>query len=149
MSYDDTLKRAAELLRRQVQTYPQTSEDEAGGYVSQDDEEMAQTADDLDALREELARQEPVAWRHSNTHSLHDTEDDVYLADGDSVAEPLYIAPQPSQLPDGWQLVPIEPTWEMIAAGCQPGDVIDNADMACAYMAMLAAAPQPGQEPTP
>jgi len=46
-----------------------------------------------------------VAWRHSNTHSLHDSEDDVYLADGDSFAEPLYTIPHPAQEPEGWRVV--------------------------------------------
>ena len=85
MTHDDTLKRAAEFLRN-----PEPR-DQNG------------TAAALDALREELARQEPVAWRHSNTHSLHDSEDDVYLADGDSFAEPLYTTPQPAQVPEGWR----------------------------------------------
>lgn len=35
---------------------------------------------------------EPVAWRHSHTHALHDFEEEVELADGDSWAEPLYLA---------------------------------------------------------
>lgn len=39
---------------------------------------------------------EPVAWRHSRTHSLHDFEYEVELADADSWAEPLYTHPAPS-----------------------------------------------------
>ena len=35
---------------------------------------------------------EPVAWRHSDTHDLHDFEHEVQLADADSRAEPLYDA---------------------------------------------------------
>ena len=54
----DQFKRAAELLRGQVQTYPQISEDEAGGYVSQDDEEMAQMADELDLAAERISEKE-------------------------------------------------------------------------------------------
>lgn len=36
---------------------------------------------------------EPVAWRHSHTHCLYETREEVQLADGDSWAEPLYLAP--------------------------------------------------------
>lgn len=54
----DQFKRAAQLLRGQVQTYPQISEDESGGYVSQDDEEMAQMADELDLAAERISEKE-------------------------------------------------------------------------------------------
>lgn len=53
-------------------------------------------------------------------------------------ASPLFSCPQLTPVPDGWQLVPKEPTWEMVIAGCAPGEVVDNADMARAYKAMLA-----------
>lgn len=36
---------------------------------------------------------EPVAWRHSHTLCLYETEEEVELADGDSWAEPLYLSP--------------------------------------------------------
>lgn len=45
---------------------------------------------------EQPATPEPVAWRHSRTHSLHDFEYEVELADADSWAEPLYTHPAPS-----------------------------------------------------
>lgn len=32
---------------------------------------------------------EPVAWRHNRTLTLHDTEEEVQLADGDAWAEAL------------------------------------------------------------
>lgn len=44
-------------------------------------------------VREKLAAQEPVAWRHSKTLTLHETPEDVQLADGDEWAEPLFAAP--------------------------------------------------------
>jgi hypothetical protein len=34
----------------------------------------------------------PVAWRHSKTYCLYETEEEVPLADGDEHAEPLYDA---------------------------------------------------------
>ncbi len=64
---------------------------------------------------------------------------------------------QPSAVPDGWQIVPKEPTPEMVRAAddvneCErkefkanavPGDAWGHITFACAYRAMLAAAPQP------
>lgn len=94
MTHDDTLKRAAELLRHMSDA---GSTDE---YRSCND-----CATAIDALREELARQEPpttgyvqtvpdkcdrIVWRGSYFH--------------------LPIAPQAAQAPEGWQLVPKEPT---------------------------------------
>ena len=38
-------------------------------------------------------KQEPVAWRHSLTGCLFETEEEVPLADGDEWAEPLYTTP--------------------------------------------------------
>ena len=37
---------------------------------------------------------EPVAWRHSRTHDLHDAENEVQLADADAHAEPLFTEQQ-------------------------------------------------------
>ena len=37
---------------------------------------------------------EPVGFRHSLTHTLHETEAEVQLADAESEAEPLYTADQ-------------------------------------------------------
>ena len=60
-------------------------------------------------------------------------------------------APQPSvsaaegegvKAPDGWALVPVEPTLQMLAAGCDASRTVSQN-----YRAMLAAAPQT-QEPT-
>ncbi|WP_072568846.1 hypothetical protein [Enterobacter sp. SA187] len=66
-------------------------------------------------------------------------------------AEPVS---QPYKLPEGWKLVPVEPTAEMISSGIaahyersqiQIHDRPAPGPMECAYVAMLAAAPQ---EPT-
>ena len=48
------------------------------------------------------ARPAPVAWRHSSTGCLYETEGEVPHADGDEWAEPLYLAapPQPVRLSD-------------------------------------------------
>jgi hypothetical protein len=34
---------------------------------------------------------QPVAWRHSNTHTLHENEHEMHLADAESEAVPLYL----------------------------------------------------------
>jgi hypothetical protein len=59
--------------------------------------------------------------------------------------------PQPELVPTptGWQLVPMEPTWEMTRAGIAPLSKPDPrvADIALAYCAMLKAAPHPQRAP--
>jgi hypothetical protein len=51
-------------------------------------------------------------------------------------------AAQPTAVPDGWKLVPVEPTDEMLAAGSeQDQQFYDHARFV--YRAMLAAAPKP------
>lgn len=62
---------------------------------------IERTSEVITELKEALKAptQEPVAWRHSNTHCLYETRKDVPLADGDSFAEPLYAKPQPTQEP--------------------------------------------------
>ena len=47
--------------------------------------------------------QEPVAWRHSETGQLYDSEEEVPLADGDEWAEPLYAAPAAQPAPAAWR----------------------------------------------
>ncbi|ELP5684143.1 hypothetical protein QTT33_003131 [Salmonella enterica] len=69
-----------------------------------------------------------------------DTDTDVY--------EPVYAAPPAPVVPDGYALVPVEPTDEMIAAAMSCEDVLFNSDESfCVqfgniYESMLAAAPQ-------
>ena len=65
--------------------------------------------DDLAEVAREKPAGEPVAWRHSLTHSLHDLEGEVELADGNEWAEPLYTEqPVPS---DAFALLDIWKTW--------------------------------------
>ena len=99
-----------------------------------------------DALRAELdalKSQEPVAW-------LIDWADEPDLGhyfsesavDEDSGrSRPLFLHPVPASVPEGWQLVPIEPTQEMLDATSWPN---------CAgtdYKKMLAAAPRSEAKP--
>lgn len=55
----------------------------------------------------------PVAYRHSDTHSLHHTEEEVVLADGDSHAEPLYLFGKPR-----WQPIATGPKDRPVLAWC-------------------------------
>lgn len=63
-----------------------------------------------------------------------------------ALGQTLYTAPPAPAVslaelvPDGWQLVPVEPTEEMIAAGDQFMDGLSR--LGSAYDAMLAAAPE-------
>ncbi|WP_079908090.1 hypothetical protein [Salmonella enterica] len=72
-------------------------------------------------------------------------------ADDVAVYIPLYVAPPVPVVPDGYALVPVEPTDEMIAAAMNCEDVLFNSDESfCVqfgniYEAMLAAAPKPEQ----
>lgn len=56
----DLLRRAAELLRGYVNTYEQVSEDEPGGYCSDEDAEMDGVAASLLALADQMERAVPV-----------------------------------------------------------------------------------------
>ncbi|CND46341.1 hypothetical protein B7R70_07730 [Yersinia pseudotuberculosis] len=94
-------------------------------------------------------RAEPVAWEVKGILCHSKEEADSYV--GEPV--PLYEAPQLNspEIPDGWKLVPIEPTAEMMAAAMECDDVVfdlDDDTIFCVqfdniYAAMLAAAPEP------
>lgn len=57
-----------------------------------------------------------------------------------SMAKELLALRKGREIPEGWKLVPIEPTEEMIAAGDQFMDGLSR--LGDAYDAMLAAAPE-------
>ena len=116
----DILKRAADLLRGHG----------VHAYGAQVETYEARLAAELEAM----AEQKPVAWidsRNDGTYLRHLTNNPEQ---GDV---PIYTTPQLGQIPEGWQLVPKEPTIEMKIAG-------DAATWWCAdkYRAMLAAAPK-------
>ncbi|WP_031524513.1 hypothetical protein [Siccibacter colletis] len=71
----------------------------------------------------------------------NDKEQIAYNAGWNAYRAAMLKSAQPVQVPDGWKLVPVDPTETMLAAA---GDiVILNADEALsAYKAMLSAAPQ-------
>lgn len=107
------------------------------------------TGDDVvDTLREALDQpeQEPVAYRTVNNvgayvyHSADRLPNEYGLR-----GEALYLHPAPT-IPEGWQLVPNEPTMEMVAAGNDYAASTVNSGsrptIAGYYTAMLAAVPK-------
>ena len=74
MSYEDIKDQMNDL------SSPRTPQDDEGC------EQFSQPADIVNPI----SQQEPVAWRHSQTGQLYDSEEEVPLADGDEWAEPLY-----------------------------------------------------------
>ena len=113
---------------------------------------VANERDALQAKVEEMEQQEPVAtvikkgadryWMSERMGTLPDGTHTLYLAPGEH--------PAPS-IPEGWKLVPIEPTPEMMRAA-QKADhdhgnheewlEYDGEDVKRVYRAMLAAAPE-------
>lgn len=96
----------------------------------------------LRAAIEQAEKVEPVAWRlykGGELYALRHKKDDrgAYYT-----WEPLYTHPAP--IPEGWQLVPVEPTPEMLAASWETDlkatDI--NTVRKELYQAMLAAAPK-------
>lgn len=51
-------------------------------------------------------------------------------------------APQPAQVPEGWRLVPVEPTTEMLGEGAIALFAQSREPLSSAYRSMLAAAPR-------
>lgn len=111
---------------------------------------------ELRAEREAMASRdhnEAVAWLVTSKHGLvracwttkpDDVQIAVAAADGDTIT-PLFASPVP--LPEGWQLVPKEPTGEMLEharlATESEGMVTSTWLRTGIYRAMLAAASQP------
>jgi len=103
-------------------------------------------------LREALAQpeQEPVAFRfrhESGTYDYYDTSMEWMPA-----GECDYLYTHPAPIPEGWQLVPIEPTEKMIDAACQSGISVNGRPIwkhtidkqaIWKWKTMLAAAPKP------
>lgn len=96
----------------------------------------------------ELARQEPVAEvNHDGTFygfkALENMPEGNYQ---------LFTRPAPAAVPDGWKLVPLQPTDEMIQAwrndmsnsyASQYAENIGEDEIVFAHQAMLAVAPEP------
>lgn len=111
----------------------------------------------------ESARGEAVAYLtwHQGMVAIDDYAEYLEVANPDdkscdgTPAFPVYAAPPaPASVPEGWQLVPVEPTQEMVVAGGgaidmnggEGGDDEMQSDAIHAYSAMLAAAPTPSTQ---
>lgn len=92
---------------------------------------------------------EPVAWEVGGIFCHTKEEASIYVGE----PEPLYEAPPAPVVPDGYALVPVEPTDEMIEAAMNCEDVVFDSQYTDAfriqfweiYCTMLAAATKPEQ----
>lgn len=98
------------------------------------------------ALLAELAKQEPVAIVEAGKHPWDYCLSVVYLDNPLPVGTKLYAAPIPPAVPEGWKLVPIEPTQEMIKAAMEEYTKDEWRRCESCYADMLAAAPTPKEE---
>ncbi|EDC8051008.1 hypothetical protein BKC75_13185 [Salmonella enterica subsp. enterica serovar Muenchen] len=104
----------------------------------------AEEAEELARIALASLEAEPVAWEVGGIFCHTKEEASIYVGE----PEPLYEAPPAPVAPNGYALVPVEPTEEMIAAAMNCEDVLFNSDESfCVqfgniYEAMLAAAPQ-------
>ena len=95
-----------------------------------------------------LEQQEPVAWCYVQSGYTHYTDDkrDWYDAPGIEEVTPIFLAPPPA-VPEGYVLVPKEPSEEMCAEGClKVGALYGHHGARSMYQAMIAAAPKGEQE---
>ena len=95
------------------------------------------------------ARGEPVAWmtEDGRVATSETKETSMPKVAQESFKIPLYTAPQPQQIPEGFKLVPIEPTEEMLKASAKSGglgmDFYEHIGrVSLSYKAMLEAAPE-------
>ena len=157
-------RQALPLLERDCASLLAWHQDPKTGAIPANEPEVIAMFDEyvaaIAALRAALeAQQEPVFWAISydgKTPSSLFSRQDCALLDlevrrlgGTACKLPLYAASQPA-IPQGWVLVPEEPTPEMCAAGVQAlysasvGDFeTTGSEVRITYSAMLAARPQP------
>ncbi len=106
----------------------------------------------IDKLRE-LEQQEPVAWLSytvTNGNRVHLSQSEALRIALDKDVKPLYAAPKPASVSDGWRLVPTATTEEMSEAEIKlaleskiSGQHGWHEYMNLLYMAMLKSAPKP------
>ena len=101
-----------------------------------------------------FAQQEPVGWVSGHLrYAFERTESYVPIAVEVSLVNmgwknqiPLFLAPPPA-VPEGYVLVPLEPSEEMCAEGClKVGALYGHHGARSMYQAMIAAAPKGEQE---
>ncbi|EFV4016993.1 hypothetical protein IG288_002022 [Salmonella enterica] len=92
---------------------------------------------------------EPIGYMNCFTGRVFSLDEQPGADTDTAVYEPVYAVPPAPVIPDGYALVPVEPTDEMIEAAMNCEDVLFNSDESfCVqfgniYEAMLAAAPKP------
>ena len=123
----EAMREAAEILH------------EIGGYSA--------LVDDLRYGADEVESAEPVAyeywWPESPRHKHLAYASDM-PTNHQAILKPLFYRHPPSAVPEGWQLVPLEPTHQMLLASYRPEiPFLFRREM---YKAMLAAAPGAGGE---
>lgn len=106
------------------------------GYNSQYANDLA---DAVDALESAAAQRQPVEWRCRVAGSDHYAH---FPTKRCRFCEPLYTAQQQSAVPDGWKLVPVEPTPEMVSAAEEAHMPFGDMDIAL-RMAILSAPSAP------
>ncbi|MDT3600008.1 hypothetical protein ROM86_07835 [Cronobacter malonaticus] len=111
--------------------------------------------DELLALRKERERAEPVAWLICGSKTFKDrtastrevAEQAVKDRKDGSCIKPLYNAPPAPFVPDGWKMVPVEPTPDMREAFHQANEEWEEGGAKWSpdhqWKAMLSAAPEP------
>ncbi|EAO9321517.1 TPA: DUF551 domain-containing protein [Salmonella enterica] len=114
----------------------------------------AEEAEELARIALASLEAKPVAWECGENIILFNPDTvEAYAKRVEISPKPLYAAPPAPVVPDGYALVPVEPTDEMIAAAMNCEDVLFNSDESfCVqfgniYEAMLAAAPKPQNAP--
>lgn len=81
--------------------------------LSKDYETIEAERDALRAEMDAIKSQEPVVWRHD--HGEENGGWEYYENASCDECQPLYARPvAPAQVPDGWKLVPVEPTRAML-----------------------------------
>ena len=95
---------------------------------------------ELLALRKEREAAVPVRYMNRYTGACYTLEQQPDAATDTMVYVPLYDEAQPVLVPDGYALVPVDPTPEMMAEICLVEGWTERA-LKARYQAMLAAAP--------
>ena len=119
-------------------------------------DERKELIPNLHAAIEEMEQAKPVAYLYGGWQLLTPDEVEERNKEYDRNSQehdeqvPLYTHPAP--IPEGWQLVPIEPTKKMIDAACQMGISVNGRPIwkhtidkqaIWKWKTMLAAAPKP------
>lgn len=153
---------AVRQFRHNSDNSPDTHNPREGFVFGYDREEVDELVGDLLGELEAARAQQSVEgleaaaiyqWREIGETDWMDCHEDWRRKCDDSPlhdTRTLYThPPKPQGVPEGWKLVPVDPTHEMEVSGCQGYMIADgqwrmhNSSMGHAYRAMLEAAPIP------